>query len=454
VVVHLPDFEDGLLIAAGVLDVDREDVPAMLRTDRLHGALMMPTARVGGAAIYRTVGAVLRRLVVDCATGGILPRLELRFGWLMLQRAVELNGLRWVRRSGDREGFSEFQDMLRQGEDPGRPLERWLEERLVAGASVARRRPTQEILVSSPDRTTADQVLVDWTNAVDDGVKEYLRRRRLPSDSTATRRPQIFSVFPTTEAELYTHVERRAHNADALIVIASRPSFGTTLETDEARRALVPTLLLHPTRLSLDVRMKSRLDEAGIRRQAFPVRDHDPDVAKTAICDLVTAWLQEEYEAICDTARRHALFTSRFAPFREAVLAAQSRMPPLVQRMKLLGAGLTLERALALVKGDNLTRASIPEVMALSAAYEVPANFDAGAPEMPADRPAHLLPSEWKALRDVAAADAIPADEVLRMAMKAQENLALERPSHSVRRHSYEGDTKWRQIRADLRKEG
>lgn len=447
---HIPDLDDGLLISANVLGTAREEVETAVDVNRLHHALLAPSAYAGGAPIHRSLAEVVASVFVECATGKIMPRSAVRFGWLMAQRTIELNRHHWRPQEDDAVQLRRFDQQLRAGLDPGRSLARWMEERILpnrdsSGPSPAAR-PPRRIHVSSPitglshDELSALKALA---TAVDDGLNEWLEERELPDEAT-TIRPQVFSIV--AEDDWNAAIDRRVGEADGLVVLAYRASWGAAFELVRAVRTGIPVLFLHPAELELSRRVEGLLEEAQATCLTFEA-SADCRRATEQVATLVQGWLRSHYAAIFDTARRRAMMDTRVARFIEAVRIRQTQMSPLEQRQRLAQASLSETRCRALTgPGWRLQAASLAEFIKLSTAFDVRANLDAVEINEPSDRPLELTDAELACYADVVRVDRIPQLEATRMVVAAQREVSLA----GRRRKTFTDDISWRQLRRRL----
>lgn len=443
--MRLPDFEEALGIIALLLKVDRDGVELMIRPERLHHALLAPAACRTGGPIHRTPTEITRCLLVECATGGIVPRAQGRLGWTMAIRAVELNGCRWERRQGDTARIAKFGRQLEEGIDPGEELTVFLEERIKAPCGDTQGGATKMMHITSPMTPEPKQDMGTWETAVDDGLKRFLEQRGTPG-AAGTHRPNVFPINGDTPEETIELIEKRLHEADGLVVLGPHASWGAAIEVEACLRSLTPVLFLHPSDSRPSFRARHRLTTMEATIRSFVDDPDRPEVATLAIADLVYRWLDANYARIAETPRRRASLESRLSRYARAIRTNQTQLGEADERRALANAGLPLERARELIEDPlKLQFAGVAEMVALSTAYKVPANIDRVAEKPPSDRPPYLERSEVEALREVIKADRISTPEVVRMMSVAQREVAMV----GRRRKVYDRNN-WRNLRRTL----
>jgi len=447
--MRLPDYEDSLDVAAKILDVDRAEVESMIKSERLHQAILKPAACAGGAPLYRTRGEILKCLFVSCSQDRIVPRRKVRFGWMMVQRTIQLSGYRWRPRRGDQDRLKEFGEQLTEGIDPGKPLADWLEERTQPLPGAAEELPPRPLHVtSSMSNLTEEQAerMAALSNAVDDGLSKFLDAYCKP-EAARTLRPQVHPTIAVTDAALHTKIEARLHTADGLIVLAPQPSWGSAMEVEIGLRGLIPTLFLHPASCPPGKRARIRLEAAQATVLAFDDDPDDPKVAATEIAELVYHWLVGAHVAILGMARRRESVNARLSRFHRNIQLKRTQMGGAEERKALAAAGIAEARAHALIEEDwHLQFASVTELLALSNAYAVPANIDGIVHEPAGDRPPFLTDFELDRLGELVRIDRIPSVETIEMVRVAQEELAL--PGR--RRKEFTTLQSWRSLRARI----
>lgn len=441
--MRLPDYEEGLLIAGLVLGVDRDEVPPMIRGERLHQAIMVPSAHAGGSPVYRGQAVIAKTLFVECALGRILPTVhdDFRFGWLMMQRALELSGCRWRRPKGHEARFEELRQQLAEGVDPGQELVVWLGEGIQPPYGPPAQEEPRPIHVTSPMHPAPEVDMTEWANAVDDGLTRFLEERN-GGDTAFTHRPQIFPVQVLSEAELHNAIEERIHTADGLVVLAPQSSWGAAIELEAGLRGLIPTVFIHPADAPPSERTRSHLEAMGTTILEIDGSLGDAEAPK-AVEELVYRWLTGSFSLILGTRRRRACMEARYSRFLAGVRTKRTQMTEQGEKRALAAAGLSLERARTLVEETwGLLSASFVEMVRLGNAYGVPANIDAIVEEPVSDRPPYLTP------REVAALDAFVEDRGLSPADSVRLTVAGQREvvQPGRRRKLLTDSSKWQEV--------
>jgi hypothetical protein len=445
--MRIPDYDEALGIAALVLEVERDEIEPMVRAELLHLALLRPMACKGGAPLHRTDGEVARCLFVECALSRALPRRQVRFGWLMTKRAIELSGYKWRQRAGDADQLRKFGEQLEMGIDPGRPLVVWLEAR-IKPHSPKQDADASVVHIAGPMTPPPEENLGEWELAVSDGLNRFLEDSKAPGAAT-TCRPNLYPVRGHSEEETGKLIEERLHTADGLVVLAPEASWGAAIELEVGLRGQIPTLFLHPAGRAPGKRARSRLDATEATVREFDDDPDDPETTMRAISELVYGWLEDSYGEIVAMQHRRSSVRARLARFLAAIQTKQTQMGKVEERKALAAAGIAEGRARILIEDEwQLQHASLTEVIALSNAYQVPANIDGSEPEPTADRPAHLMGVELRWLATVAKEDSIPATEVIELISEAQREVV--RPGR--RRKLYTGVQPWRLLRSRKRR--
>ena len=441
--MRLPALEEGLLIASLVLGVERSEVESLIRTERLHLAILRPAAHASGTPIYRTRAEIAKCLFVECALRGILPTPEqsFEFGWLMTQRAVELSKCKWHRPSGHDEHFERFRQQLLEGVDPGDELVRWIGKCLRPPSGKGPASELGPIHISSPMHPPPSQNMTAWANAVDEGLRSFLEDHSI-HDTVSTHRPQIYPVQGETEEEIVRSIEERLHTADGLVVLAPHSSWGSAMELETGLRGLIPTLFIYPTDAPPGDRTRVRLEAMEVTIVSI-----DEDLAEervpVAIESLVYQWLGTTYSQILGAQRRRESVNTRFARLLTGIRARRTQMTPHEERSHLAAAGLPERRARTLIEEHwGLLSASAVELIALSNAYQVPANIDALVPEPASDRPAHLTPRELVILEAFVDEMQISGLDSVRLAAAAQEEIT----EPGRRRKLFTDRSKWLEL--------
>jgi len=438
--VRLPSFEDGVLIAGRLLRRDPDDVRRLIKSERLYRALLAPNGRVAGHAIYPTPAAAGKCLLVHCALDDIVPSSAPEFGWLMFMRFLELNGYRWKSPANEVRTLRRLASLLREGIDPGHGLRSWLEACIEENGVVeARRRKDRRVHIGSPVTGRGDaerKQLETWEDAVDRAITEFELERtteheyvldgpQLSSDRTTTFRPQFASVrvHAKDDQDAIDQIEERILRADAAIfLIDDFGSAGVGIELRQAYDAMLPMLVLRPSGDDLSPKVERLLELHGSRNSfEFPTGDRAPK----AIRELVLSWLHRNYRTIVTTAERRRLAIARLAPFYDSLRAAETRLSRRELDLALAEVGLSPRRARLLSRDKRaLAFATQMELLALSAAYNVPLNVDGFVPEPTPARPQYLLDRELDALGVFLSDRPVSAEVVTRLIAQAQRRIA------------------------------
>lgn len=442
--MQLPDLEEGLLLAQLVLRVDRVAVLNLVRLERLHKAIMAPTAHAEGVPMYTTRPEIAKSLLVECALGRILPtpEFDFEFAWLMTQRAIKLSHCKWRWPSGHRVRMEAFRQSLVEGEDPGHDLVVWLGQ----GIQPPFRPPPDEveksIYVASPMHPAPAANMGEWATAVDEGLKQFLARKE--TEMAFTHRPQIFPIVSASGANRREETERRIHTADGLVVLAPHSSWGAAIELIEGLRVGIPTLFIHPSDAPPSQRARSYLEEAEATILEFE-GDLDEKETLRAIEGLVFQWLDGWYSLILSSRRRRECMETRNGRFLAAINTKRTQMDSLEEKKALAAAGLPARRARTLLDEPwGLLSATMVEMVALGNAYEVPANLDAIVDEPAPDRPLFLTPREQSTLDSFATDKELSVSDTIELAVAGQREIV--KPGR--RRKLFTDSSQWEELRA------
>lgn len=443
--MRLPDFEEGLLTAALVLGVERDDAEGMIRAERLHQALLGPAAHVDGSPLFRGRAEIVRRLLVECALGGILPTPEddFRLGWLLVQRTIELSDCKWRPSSGHEARLEEFREQLLEGIDPGEPLMQWLRRGIHPPHRPMEQEEPRPIHVSSPMHPAPDLDMPAWADTVDLEVNRFFEQRG-NGEKSFTYRPQIYPIEASTTDELLRTIERRIHTSDGLIVLAPLCSWGAAMELEAGLRAMIPTLFLHPEDAALSSGARSRLEAMGATVYALQT---DPDSAEALkeIKNLVCRWLEKSISLILGTQRRRACNEQRCSSFLAALTGKRTQMTALEEQYALAAAGIQPARARTILEEPwGMLSASFPEILNLANAYRVRTNVDRIVQEPVSDRPPYLTPQEEAALQVFRTKESLSAEDGIRLAAAGQREIATPGPGRL--RRLLTDPTKWMEV--------
>jgi hypothetical protein len=432
--MRLPDLEEGLLTAALVLDVERDDVEGMVRMERLHHALLAPAAHVDGSPLVRGNAEIAKRLLVECAQGRILPTQEgdFRLGWLLVQRALELSDCKWRPRKGHAARLEEFREQLLEEDDPGEPLVRWLRGGIQPPHHSTQSEEPRPIHVSSPMHPAPDLDMPGWANAVDLAVNEFLEHRG-GGETSFTHRPQIFPIEADSDDELLRMIERLIHTSDGLVVLAPHCSWGAAMELEAALRAMIPTLFLHPENAQLSSGARSHLKAMGATVYALQ-SEPDSVAAIEEIKNLVSRWLDKYVSLILGTPRRRACLEQRYSPILTELRNRRTQMEALEERYALAAAGIDPRRAQTILEEPwGPLSASVPELISLTNAYGMRANLDRIVQEPVSDRPPYLTPQEEAALQMFSAKEGLSPVDGIRLTAAGQREVATPGPGRPRR---------------------
>jgi hypothetical protein len=445
--VRLPNLERAFQAAAQVLDVERADVPRLIEVQRLHYVLLLPAARHQGNRLYKSAADIAKCILVECARGEIVPRRPMRFAWLMFQSFLELNDITFERRPGDDERLKEFEHELLSKGDPGGRLRDFIADRLnsdAAPSALAQPVRVRRIHVSHPmTRLNRDRrrVVRRWAQTIGQAITDFAADSPHEPHAAEAVGPFVTSGVDLTAGsdQKFRQIARRLLKSDALIVIACEPSDGVGYELAVGLRTMVPTLYLYPETRTLSPVVRDALNAAGATHHKFRPDEN----AGEAIRHLVMDWLRTHYDAILDVRRKRDSNRSRLFQFSEALRVAHSQMTPSERRKRIVGSGLTELRANPLIEHDEeIQFASVPELLALSAAYDVPLNIDGLNVDHPSHRPPWLLETELDALERFGEKDGISQGVMLALAAAAQRELA----TPGLQRQAFHYEADWRAL--------
>jgi hypothetical protein len=429
----LPDFNEGLLLAKLVLEVDETEVLNLVRAERLHRAIMAPAAHVNGSPIHKTRAEIAKCLLVECATGRILPtsRQDFIFGWMMTQRAVELSHCKWRWPKGHQARMEKFRQVLAEGDDPGHELVVWLGQGIQPPFNPPDSEVTRPIYVSSPMHPSPEADMAAWADAVEEGLTHFLEDSE-STETAFTHRPQIFPVVAASSAARQQKIEEQLHTADGLVVLGPQSSWGSAIELVSGLRVGIPTLFIHPSDAPPSERARAHLEAAEATILAID-GELKPEDALAAIEKLVYQWLEGSYSLVLGSQRRRACMETRYARFLGAIRAKRTQMTSLELQRELAVVGLPLDRARTLIEERwGLLSASTVELIALGNAFRVPANLDAIVDEPTPDRPPFLTPVEQSALDAFADERGLSVSQTIRLAAAGQREIV--QPGRTARR--------------------
>jgi hypothetical protein len=443
--MRLPDFEEGLLTAALVLEVEREDVEGMIRAERLHQALLGPAAHVDGSPLFTGRAEIAKRLLVECSLGHVLPTAQddFRLAWLLTQRAVELSECNWRPPSGHQARLEEFRQTLLEGIDPGEPLVQWLREGIHSPHGVTPEVDPCPIHVSSAMHPAPDLNMPAWANAVDREIDRFFERYG-NGEASFTYRPQVFPIEVDTIEELLRTIEQRIYTSDGLVVLAPQCSWGAAMELEGALRAMVPTLFIYPEGSALSSGARAHLEAMGATIYALQ-SEPKSDEAIREIKNLVSRWLEKSIALILGSCWRRACMQQRCSAFLAALRDRRTQMTGLEEQYALAAAGIEPERARTILEEPwGLLSAGFPEVVNLANAYGVRTNIDRIVPEPISDRPPYLTPMEEGALQAFRRKESLTAEDGIRLAAAGQREIAT--PGVGRQRRLLTDPKKWKDV--------
>jgi hypothetical protein len=444
--MRLPDFEEGLLLAALVLGVEREDVEGMIRAERLHQALLGPAAHVDGAPLLNGPAKIAKRLLVECSLGRILPTAadDFRLAWLLTQRAVELSECTWRPPKGHQARLEEFRESLLEGIDPGEPLEQWLREGIQAPYCVTQQDEPRPIHVSSAMHPAPEDLdMPAWANAVDREIDRFFERHG-SGETSFTYRPQVFPIEVETIADLLRTIEQRIYTSDGLVVLAPQCSWGAAMELEGALRAMIPTLFIYPEGSSLSSGARAHLEAMGATIYALQ-SEPDSDEAIREIKNLVSSWLERSIALILGSRWRRDCMQQRCAALLTALRDRRTQMTNLQERHALAAAGIEPERARTILEQPwGPLSAGFPEVVSLANAYGVRTNVDRIVPEPVSDRAPYLTPQEEEALQVFCRKEQLSTEDSIRLAAAGQREIAT--PGAGRLRRLLTDPKKWKDV--------
>jgi hypothetical protein len=443
--MRLPDLEESLITAGLVLGVKRERVEGLVPVERLHQALLGPTASVDGRPLLQTPAEIIKRLVVDVAHGRILPTSEddFRLGWLLAQRAIELSNATWRPPRGHQARLDEFGAQLRDGVDPGRPFVQWLREGIRLPHEPAEREDPSPILVSSPMHPAPDVDIAAWAYAVDSGASRAFEHHG-EGEGSFTHRPQMYPIVAESAGALLRSIEEKVHTSDGLVVLAPHCSWGAAMELEAGLLAMIPILFLHPEDAAPSKGARAHLEEMGATIYAL----HSDPKRKEAVAEvksLVYQWLEKAAPLIIEARRRRACIEQRYAPFLGAIREKRTQMTALEEKDALAVAGIRPDRARTLIEEPwGLQSAGFAEFVSLANAYGARANLDRIVQEPISDRPPYLTPAEQDALRTFCKKKSLSTEEAVDLAAAGQRQVAMPLPGRH--RLLLTDPTKWNDI--------
>jgi hypothetical protein len=448
--MRLPDFEEGLLTAALVLEVEREDVEGLIRAERLHQVLLCPAAHVDGSPLFRGEAEIVKRLLAECTAARILPTPEddFRLAWLLTQRAIELNSCTWRPSSGHQERLEEFRQVLLEGDDPGEPLVQWLREGIHPSHEFAQEEhPRRPIHVSSPMHPEPFD-MKPWADAVDSALARFFESNA-SGESSFTHRPQVFPIEAETAEDRLRTIEERIYTSDGLVVLAPQCSWGVAMELEGALRAMIPTLFIYAEESTLSSGARSHLEAMGATIYALQ-SEPESALAVKEIANLVARWLEKSITLILGTRWRRECMEQRYLPLLVALRNKRTQMTGLEEQFALAAAGIQPERARTIIEEPwGFLSAGFPEFINLANAYGVRANVDWIVPEPVSDRPPYLTPLEEDALQAFRRKEGLSAEEGVRLAAAGQREIAT--PASGRLRRLLTDPDKWKEVWDRLR---